>query len=94
MKTSSAKSLGRVTVSPKEIKQEQSIQLRSASMGLGYVRNNLSGSENGRIGVVKSKSHFKGSNGDFIKRESVTGKFMEQKTSNGRMPFKGVRKSK
>jgi hypothetical protein len=48
---------------------------------------------NGRIGAVKSRSQFKGPNGNFIKRDATTGRFMDQKTSSA-APFKGVRKEK
>jgi hypothetical protein len=48
---------------------------------------------NGRIGAVTARSQFKGPNGNYIKRDATTGRFMDQKTSNG-SPFKGVRKEK
>jgi len=48
---------------------------------------------NGRIGAVKSRSQFKGPNGNYIKRDTLTGRFMDQKTSSG-SPFKGVRREK
>ena len=44
---------------------------------------------NHRIGAVKGRSQFKGPNGNYIKRDSQTGRFMDQKTSDGK--FKGVR---
>jgi hypothetical protein len=47
----------------------------------------------GRHGAVKDRSQFKGQNGNWIKRDSETGRFMDQKTS-GPKPFKGVRKEK
>ncbi|MFZ3577859.1 hypothetical protein [Virgibacillus sp. DJP39] len=48
---------------------------------------------NGRNGAVTSRSQFKSPNGNWVKRDSSTGRFMDQKTSdpNG---FKGVRKEK
>lgn len=48
---------------------------------------------NGRVGAVKERSQFKGPNGNWIKRDDVTGRFMDQKTSSP-TPFKGVRKEK
>lgn len=47
----------------------------------------------GRIGAVKSRSQFLGLNGNWIKRDATTGRFMDQKTSSS-SPFKGVRKEK
>jgi hypothetical protein len=48
---------------------------------------------NGRIGAVKGRSQFKGPNGNWIKRDTTTGRFMDQKTSST-SHFKGVRKEK
>jgi hypothetical protein len=45
----------------------------------------------GRIGAVKERSQFKGPNGNWVKRDAETGRFMDQKTSNSN-PFKGIRK--
>lgn len=45
--------------------------------------------KNSRIGAVKSRSQLKGPNGNYIKRDTTTGRFMDQKTSGGK--FKGVR---
>lgn len=45
-----------------------------------------------RNGAVKGRSQFKGPNGNWIKRNTGDGKFMDQKTSGGK--FKGVRKEK
>jgi hypothetical protein len=47
----------------------------------------------GRIGAVKGRSQFKGPNGNWIKRDAATGRFMDQKTSSS-SSFKGVRKEK
>jgi hypothetical protein len=47
----------------------------------------------GRIGAVKERSQLKGPNGNWIKRDTATGRFMDQKTSSS-LPFKGVRKEK
>ncbi|MBT2655359.1 hypothetical protein J7E81_08930 [Bacillus sp. ISL-18] len=47
----------------------------------------------GRAGAVKGRSQFKGPNGNWIKRDADTGRFMDQKTS-GQSPFKGVRREK
>lgn len=48
---------------------------------------------NGRIGALKGRSQFKGPNGNWVKRNTATGRFMDQKTSST-TPFKGVRKEK
>ena len=48
---------------------------------------------NGRIGAVKDRSQFLGPNGNYIKRDTETGRIMDQKTSSNE-PFKGVRKEK
>lgn len=45
-----------------------------------------------RQGAVKDRTQFEGPNGNFIKRNSENGQFMDQKTSGGK--FKGVRKEK
>lgn len=45
-----------------------------------------------RKGAVKGRSQTKAPNGNYVKRDTKTGKFTEQKTSGG--PFKGVRKEK
>ncbi|WP_169829362.1 hypothetical protein [Domibacillus antri] len=47
----------------------------------------------GRVGAVKNRSQFLGTNGNWIKRDATTGRFIEQKTSSSQ-PFKGVRKEK
>jgi hypothetical protein len=46
-----------------------------------------------RIGAIKNRSQFKGPNGNWIKRDTVTGRIMDQKTS-GLKPFKSIRKEK
>lgn len=48
---------------------------------------------NGRIGAIIDRSQFQGSNGNWIKRDTNTGRFLDQKTSNDE-PFKSVRKEK
>jgi hypothetical protein len=48
---------------------------------------------NGRIGQVKDRSQFQAPNGNWVKRDTETGRFMDQKTSS-ETPFKGVRKEK
>jgi hypothetical protein len=48
---------------------------------------------NGRLGAVINRSQFLGPNGNWVKRDSQTGRFMDQKTSSNE-PFKGVRKEK
>jgi hypothetical protein len=48
---------------------------------------------NGRIGAVKGRSQFKDTNGNWIKRDTATGRFMDQKTSSS-THFKGVRKER
>jgi hypothetical protein len=45
-----------------------------------------------RDGAVKGRSQFKGPNGNYIKRDTNTGRFMDQKTTGGK--FKGVRTEK
>lgn len=47
----------------------------------------------GHNGAVKGRSQLKGPNGNWIKRNDTTGRFMDQKTS-GSTPFKGVRREK
>ena len=46
----------------------------------------------GRRGAVRQRSQFVGPNGNWTKRDSGTGRFMDQKADNA--PFKGVRKEK
>lgn len=46
-----------------------------------------------RNGAVKSRSQTKTPAGNYVKRDSDTGKFMDVKTSD-KAPFKGVRKEK
>lgn len=46
----------------------------------------------GRRGQVKGRSQVKAPNGNWTKRNTGSGRFMDQKTSGG--PFKGVRKEK
>jgi len=46
---------------------------------------------NGRIGAVKGRSQVKTQSGHWVKRNTETGRFMDQKTSS-KTPFKGVRK--
>lgn len=48
--------------------------------------------ENHRDGAVKDRSQFQHKNGNYVKRDTTTGRFMDQKTSEGK--FKGVRKEK
>lgn len=48
---------------------------------------------NGRIGAVKGRSQTQAPNGNWVKRDTSTGRFMDQKTSSN-TPFKGVRKEK
>lgn len=48
---------------------------------------------NGRHGAVTGRSQLQTSNGNWVKRDSSTGRFMDQKTSSA-SPFKGVRKEK
>jgi hypothetical protein len=48
---------------------------------------------NGRIGAVKDRSQFQGPNDNWIKRDTNTGRFLDQKTSSSES-FKGVRKEK
>ena len=46
----------------------------------------------GRKGAVRDRSQTKAGNGNWVKRDTTTGRFMDQKTSGG--TFKGVRKEK
>ncbi|MFY0781082.1 hypothetical protein AB1K18_12435 [Peribacillus simplex] len=48
--------------------------------------------KNHRDGAVKNRTQFKSSNGNYVKRDATTGRFIDQKTSGGK--FKGVRKEK
>lgn len=48
---------------------------------------------NGRIGSIKGRTQFQGPNGNWIKRDTSTGRILDQKTSSP-TPFKGVRKEK
>jgi hypothetical protein len=45
-----------------------------------------------RVGAVKGRSQFLGPSGNWIKRDTETGRIMDQKTTGGR--FKGVRREK
>jgi hypothetical protein len=45
-----------------------------------------------RKGAVRNRSQFEAPNGNYVKRDTCTGRFMDQKTSGGK--FKGVRKEK
>jgi hypothetical protein len=46
-----------------------------------------------RRGTVTDRSQVKAPNGNWVKRNDSTGRFMDQKTS-GSTPFKGVRREK
>jgi hypothetical protein len=48
---------------------------------------------NGRIGAVKERTQFQAPNGNWVKRDTQTGRFLDQKTSSS-APFKGIRKEK
>ncbi len=45
-----------------------------------------------RNGAVRNRSQFKSPSGNWVKRDSGTGRFMDQKLDG--KPFKGVRKAK
>lgn len=45
-----------------------------------------------RQGAVTNRSQTQAPNGNWVKRDSSTGKFLDQKSDGG--PFKGVRKEK
>lgn len=45
-----------------------------------------------RIGAVKSRSQTQTPSGNFVKRDTETGRFMDVKSD--KKPFKGVRKEK
>jgi hypothetical protein len=47
----------------------------------------------GRHGAVRGRSQFLAPNGNWTKRDTQTGRFLDQKTSSP-TPFKGVRKEK
>lgn len=47
----------------------------------------------GRNGAVRDRTQTQAPNGNWIKRDSSTGRFMDQKTSSTK-PFKGVTKEK
>lgn len=44
----------------------------------------------GRIGAVKGRTQFQAPNGNWVKRDTKTGRIMDQKTNSGEK-FKGVR---
>ena len=46
-----------------------------------------------RNGMVKQRSQTKTPSGNYVKRDTATGRFMDVKTSD-KTPFKGVRKEK
>lgn len=46
---------------------------------------------NSRIGAIKDRSQFRGPNGNWVKRDTNTGRFLDQKTSSND-PFKSVRR--
>lgn len=46
-----------------------------------------------RNGMVKGRSQTKTPSGNYVKRDTKTGRFMDVKTSS-KTPFKGVRKEK
>ena len=45
-----------------------------------------------RRGSVDDRTQFQAPNGNYVKRDTNTGRFMDQKTSGG--PFKGVAREK
>ncbi|WP_170880216.1 hypothetical protein [Paenibacillus odorifer] len=47
----------------------------------------------GRVGQVRQRSQFQTPNGNWAKRDTTTGRILDQKTSSPE-PFKGVRKEK
>lgn len=46
-----------------------------------------------RVGAVKQRSQTKTPSGNYVKRDSGNGRFMDVKTSD-KTPFKGVRREK
>jgi len=48
---------------------------------------------NGRVGAVTNRTQFLGPNGNWTKRDSETGRIMDQKTSSD-TKFKGVTEEK
>jgi len=48
---------------------------------------------NHRIGAVNDRSQIQAPNGNWVKRDDNTGKFIDQKTSSD-TAFKGIRKEK
>lgn len=55
-------------------------------------KNNPPG-DGGRIGAVMGRSQTQTPSGDWVKRDTATGRFMDVKTSSP-APFKGVRREK
>ena len=49
--------------------------------------------DNRRVGAVRGRSQTQAPSGNWVKRNTSTGRFMDQKTSS-KTPFKGVRKEK
>ena len=49
--------------------------------------------DNRRVGAVRGRSQTQTPAGNWVKRNTTTGRFMDQKTSS-KTPFKGVRKEK
>lgn len=43
-----------------------------------------------RKGAVTNRTQFQAANGNYVKRDASTGRFLDQKTSGG--AFKGIRK--
>jgi len=49
--------------------------------------------DNRRHGAVRQRSQTQTASGHWVKRDAITGQFMDMKTSD-KTPFKGVRKEK
>lgn len=58
---------------------EEEVSVMAKNTGKGF-----------RKGAVDSRSQFKSTNGNWVKRDTQTGRILDQKTTGG--AFKGVRK--
>jgi len=86
-----------------DLQQTINLLLRKTETILLFLRNTIILSKGGmlmagntgknhRDGAVKDRSQFQAPNGNWVKRDTTTGRFMDQKTTDGK--FKGVRREK
>jgi hypothetical protein len=61
-------------------------------MEVGMARNNPPG-DGHRVGAVRKRSQLLMPSGHYVKRDTITGQFMDVKTSD-KSAFKGVRREK